>query len=369
MKLRPRFHPSPARFGMGWGARFSVGLTAFVVGSVVALGASGHANETSTRVPYTLAVLKTEGSLGSYAVGNGKFAWIDESYHRCRRQIRVLDLATGGRAGLGACDGYSPEEVAIGDGAIVWLTGVAGNTEMSEKIYSFSSGRMHRLASYIDMNCDEGAACGASLFEAGGHAYVSHGGTVWRVAGSALRPTRVSWAGSFVVGASWPFVALVGTTTTANGPTDARAYRLTDGRLITTITNTHAESIVLSSALLAASSSTPTSDLPRLIVLVYDLRTRRVIARTRDERAVAMLGRRVVLFAPKRGAHFRVHSGVALRRLVVRPNGGRAHLVAALQGDGGWSEQRGSRLYWVEVRYPDSGTVISLRTLDLAGVK
>jgi hypothetical protein len=64
---------------MGWGARFSVCLTVFVVGSVVTLGASGHANETSTRLPRTLVALKTDGSLGSYAVGNGKFAWIDEN--------------------------------------------------------------------------------------------------------------------------------------------------------------------------------------------------------------------------------------------------------------------------------------------------
>src|SRR5712691_9320182 len=164
---------------MGWGARFSVCLTVFVV----TLGAGGHANETSTRLPRTLVALKTDGSLGSYAVGNGKFAWIDESYHRCRRQIRVVDLATGRRTGLGACDGFSPDEVAIGDGAVVWLTFVPGNTEMAEKIYSFSAGRVHRLASYDDTNCDEGAACGASLFEAGGHAYVFHADTVWRVAG------------------------------------------------------------------------------------------------------------------------------------------------------------------------------------------
>jgi hypothetical protein len=301
-------------------------------------------------------------------VGNGKFAWIDVT-HRCLGQIRVVDLATGRRTGVGACDGFSPTDVAIGDGAVVWLTFVPGNTEMAEKIYSFSAGRVHRLASYDDTNCDEGAACGASLFEAGGHAYVFHADTVWRVAGSALRPTRVRWSGSFDAGASWPFVALARTTTNVSAPNDARAYRLTNGRLIATIKNTYAESIVLSGSLLAASSSTPTSDIPRKIVLVYDLRTGRMIAGIRDERGVAMLGRRFFSLAPMPGVHFRVHSGATLRRLVVRPNGGSAHLVALLHGDVGWSEQHGSRLYWVEERYPDSGTVVSLRTLDLGDVK
>jgi hypothetical protein len=207
------------------------------------------------------------------------------------------------------------------------------------------------------------------LFEAGGHAYVFHGDTVWRVAGSALRSTHVSWVSSSVAGASWPFVALVDTTTNSMAPNNVRVYRLTDGQLSASIDNTSAETVVLSSSLLAESSATPTSDMPRKLVLVYDLRTGRMITRIRDERAVAMIGRRVFSLAPRPGAHFRVHSGVTLRRLVVRPNGGPAHLVALLHGDVSWSEQHGSRLYWVEERYPDSGTVVSLRTLDLAGVK
>jgi hypothetical protein len=40
-----------------------------------------------------------------------------------------------------------------------------------------------------------------------------------------------------------------------------------------------------------------------------------------------------------------------------------------LGGDVFWSELHGSRLYWVEERYLNSGLVESLRTLDLAAMR
>jgi hypothetical protein len=340
-------------------------LASTVVAGLTPVGVRANANKVGGE-PQTLAVVTIAFDKHSYGLGNGKFAWIDAA-NRCTSQVRVLDLATRRRTAFGACDGLEgPAGVAIGDGAVVWYTFSGGNTESVENVYSNLGGRTHRLASYHDTGCDDGSPCGVGLFETGGHAYVAHGDSISKVSGSALEPTPVNLANAYVGGAAWPLVALIDRTSVVDTPTNIHVHRLADGRQVGSV-QTLADSTVFSSSILAANALTPTADIPRRIDRIYDLRTGKQIAVIRDERPVAVLGRRVFSLAPAPGARFRVHAGVPLRRLVVRGDGGTPHFVAAIGGEVPWSEQHGSRLYWAEQRYRGSGTVTSLRTINLAG--